>query len=358
MAYGLIDTTFIDWPANLDAAYLRGLETRSGIAFPELARRLDQALASVNSGVDTLLASLLAPPTTSVTARGGVVGSMKAEWKSEYTVTRPQYVEATATSLAIDELEIGLGFTEDGLMEISLDNFQIQVDAMAAALEMAARRATLIRLFSQAEVPVAKGTAMTSPGFAGSGTAGNVFQGTYPDGSALPGSYTLYYRDTSANRAAVTKTARNELKKWAPAPYHLIGSTAFVTALAADAAFVYAASPWVIPAAGTAQAQVPDTTTYLGVYDGDIFVHTPVIDFTTDHAAIYKSGGNLAANNPLVWRYDPMRGQSAYVRSRELFPLAESVAMWKFGANVNNRTAAALISIAASGNYTPPTITF
>jgi hypothetical protein len=34
MAFGLIDTSYIDWPANVDATYLRGLETRSGLQFP------------------------------------------------------------------------------------------------------------------------------------------------------------------------------------------------------------------------------------------------------------------------------------------------------------------------------------
>jgi hypothetical protein len=32
--------------------------------------------------------------------------------------------------------------------------------------------------------------------------------------------------------------------------------------------------------------------------------------------------------------------------------------MWRFAPNVNNRTAASLIKIAASGSYAPPTITY
>jgi hypothetical protein len=282
---------------------------------------------------------------------------MRAEWKSQYTVTRPQMVEPSATMLAIDELEIGLGFTEDGLQEISLDDFQLQVDALASALDLAARRATLNRLFSAAEVPVAPGVTATSPGFAGSGTGGNAWVGTYPDGTPVAGGYTLYYRDTTANRAAVTKTARNELRKWHPAPYDLIGSAAFVAGIVADAAFVYAGSPLVRVAAGTSEATV-DATLFVGVFDGDVRVHQPINDFASDHAALYKTYGDLAANNPLVWRFDPLRGQAAYVRSREMFPLAEAIAHWKFGPNVNNRVGAALLCIAASGGYVPPTIGF
>jgi hypothetical protein len=357
MAFGLIDTSWIDWPSNIDGNYLTSLRTRSGIAFADLARRLDAGLGRINAGVTEDLAGLLAPPTTSVTSRGGRSGAMRAEWKSEYTITRPQYVETSAWALAINELDVGLGFTEDGLMEIGLDDFQNQVDGLVAGFELAARRATLARLFSNAEVPVATGTAMTSPGFAGSGTGGNAFVGSFPDGTPLPGNYTLYFRDTTANRGAVTKQARNALKKWWAAPYDLIGSDAFVSALVTDPAFVYAGSPLIRPAQGAAEALV-DPAMFLGVFDGDTRVHVALNDFTDDNAAIYKTFGAGAANNPLVWRYDPLRGRDAYVRSREMFPLANANAYWKWGANCNNRVGAALVAIRPSGSYVPPAISF
>jgi len=355
VAFGLIDTSYIDFPPNLDGTYLRGLQLRSGLSFAQLAGRLDQSLARLNAGVDDLLASLLAPATTSVTAQGNPLGTMKAEWKSQFTVIRPQLVEAAATMLAINELEIGIGFTEDGIQEISLDNFGVQCDAAAGAMQRAARGATLVRFFSAAEMPVADGTAATSPGFAGSGTGGNVFGGTFPDGTPVPGGYSLYYRDTAANRAAIVMTARNELRRWHPAPYDLVGSAAFVSALALDAHFVYAGSPLIRAAAGTSEAVV-DPTVFLGVFDGDVRVHQPINDFADDNCAVYKTYGDYAPANPLVWRYDPLRGLDAYVRSREMFPLAEAVGMRKFGPNVWNRVGAALIAIRASGGYVPPSI--
>lgn len=357
MAFGLIDTSFIDWPSNVDAAYLRGLQTRAGLSFADLAGRLDAALGIVNAGVDPLMAALLSPPTTTEFARGGTSGTMVARKKSQYTVARPQLVERTAHMLAIDELEIAIGFTEDGIMEISADDFQAQVDALGAGLQRAARADTLIRFFSDAETAVAPGTTATSPGFAGSGTGGNVFAGVYPDGTALPGGYTHYYRDTTTNRAAVVKSARDRLKKWAPGPFDIVGSSTSIAALIALGDFVYAGSPLIRPAQGTAEALV-DPLQFLGVYAGDIRVWQPLGDFTEDVYGLFKSYGDLAAGNPLVWRYDPLRGRDAYVRSRELFPLDEAIAMWKYGANVNNRTGAALITIAASGNYVAPAITY
>lgn len=355
--YGLIDSTYLDFPANQDNNYLRGLTLRSGLKFTEMARALDRALAGVNAGVDPLMATLLRPPTTSAFAPGNRSGAMRAEWKSEYTVARPQYVEMTSSMLAIDELEIALGFTEDGLNEISLDDFTNQTGALADALDMAARRATLTRFFSAAEVPVARGVAATSPGLAGSGTGGNVFVGTYPDGTPVAGAYTLYYRDTTTNRALVVKTARDALKKWTAGPWDLVASDAFITALKADAAFVSAGSQLIRPADNTAQALV-DPAAYLGVFDGDVRVRMALPDFTDDNAALYKTYGAMSPNNPMVWRFDPLRGPDAYVRSRESFPLAESVAMWKWGANIANRTGAAMIAIRPSGNYVAPAITF
>lgn len=360
MAFGLIDTSYIDFPSNVDNAYLRGLQTRSGLNFTDLASRVDAALGAVNTGVDPLLAALLAPPTTAVDAPGGRSGTMQVQKKSQYTVARPQQVERTAHMLAIDEFEIALGFTEDGLQEISLDNFQIQVDAMREALERHARAETLLRFFSDVEVTVdpIHPTTATSPGFAGSGTGGNAFTGVYPDGSALPGGYTHYYRDTTANRVAVITAARDRLRKWYTGPFDMIGSAAFIAAVMADTTnFVSSGSLLVRPGLGTATT-VLDPGQYVGAYLGDIRVWTALTDYTDDTGAIFKTFGNFAANNPLVWRYDTMRGLNAYVRSRAMFPLAESIGMWKFAPNVNNRTAAALIKIAASGSYAAPTITY
>jgi hypothetical protein len=359
MAFGLIDTSFIDWPPNVDAAYLRGLQTRSGLRFTELGARLDAGLAQVNAGVDRITALLLAPPTTSEMARGGRTSRMVAQKKSQYTIARPQQVERAAHMLAIDENEIALGFTEDGLQEMSIDDFQAQVDGMVAGFQALHRAETLGRLFSDAEVSVdpVHPTTATSPGFAGSGTGANAFAGLYPDNQPLPGGYSHYYRDTAANLIATVKAMRDRLRKWHEPPFDLIGSEAMVAAISADAGFVSAGSALIRVGVGTAEALV-DAEMYVGVFDKDIRVHRSVVDFTTDHFVVFKTYGALNPRNPLVWRYDPLRGRNAYVRSRELFPLAEAVAMHKFGVNVNDRTAAALARIAASGAYAAPTLTY
>lgn len=359
MAFGLIDTSYIDFPNNVDDAYLRGLTTRAGVQFTEIARRLDSALGGLNEGVDALLATMLAPPTTRIVAAGGRTSGMKTTRRSQYTLARPQLVERKAHMLSIDEHEIALGFTEDGLMEMSLDDIQANIDALVAGFETTHRVETLSRLFSSAEIPVDHlgKTAQTSPGFAGSGTGQNVFEAVYPDGSALPGGYTHYYRDTTANAIALIKSMRDRLKKWHQPPYDLLGSQAVIDIIRASADFVASGSMLVRPGLNTAEALV-SAEDYIGVLHGDIRVRHATELWTEANFVVWKSYGNLSERNPLVWRYDPLRGPDAYVKSRELYPLAEAVAIHKFGVNVNDRTGAALGLLAASGSYAPPTLTY
>lgn len=354
MAFGLIDTSFIDWPSNVDATYLRGLQTRSGVQFTEIAAILDGELAALNAGLDPLVASLVYP-TTSEFARTSANSAFTVHKRSQYTLPRPQQTERLAVMFGIDDWDVGLGWTEDGIEEMSLDDIREQARAMRDGWELRYRRETLQRLFSDAEVSVAAGTAALSPGFAGSGTGGNVFSGAYPNGLALPGNYSHYYRDATANRAAVVKSARDRLKKWNRGPFDLIASQAFIDALVLLPDYVSAGSELIRLGSGTAEAQV-DPTQFVGVFDKDIRVHSPLTDFTEDVAAIYKTYGDFNPLNPLAWRYDPLKGRDVIVKSRQLYPLAEAVVQQRFGINVNNRTGAALITIAASGSYTPPVI--
>jgi hypothetical protein len=357
MAFGIIDTSYIDWPSNIDAAYLRGLQTRSGLQFTQLAGSLDAAVGRINQIDDPLLRLLMAPPTSNEFSQGGRSGRMVATRKSQYTTARPQQVERTAHMLAIDEFEINMGFTEDGLMEISLDSFNAQLDGLVAGMKAVQRAETLNRLFSAGEAPVAAGTTATSPGLIGSGAGANAFSGVYPDGTAVASNATHYVRAASADLAATIKAQRDKLKKWHQGPFDLFGSDAMITAIAALSGFVSSGSELVRVGGSTSEALV-DPGMYVGVFDMDIRVHRPIMDFTSDHFAIVKSYGDLNPLNPLVWRYDPMRGAGAYVRTRELFPLAGASTFHKFGANVNDRTGAAVVKIASSGDYAGPALAY
>lgn len=354
--FGTIDTQYVDFPPGVDRTYIQGLETRSGLSVADMVARVDAAMAAVNSGVDPLVAELSAAPTTRTSAVASRGDAFKVQRKSEYSLPRPQQVERRGHNLAIAAYDVALGFTDDGLEEISLDAFQENVDAMRLGWERAFRREALIRLFDPAEVFIDKDSNTTSPGFLGSGTSNNAITGFYGNGAAISASH--YLRDTAANRQAAIYAQRAKLKlAGILGPYDLLGSQTFVDAAVALPGFVYAGSPLIRIGSGTAEAQV-DPLRYVGVLGGDIRVSQPVTDFSEDAGVLYKSYGDFAPANPLVMRYDVLWGRQVRVRARAVghYPLSEAVAAAKFGMNVNNRFAAAPILIATSGAYVAPTI--
>ena len=353
--YGTIDTQYVDFPAGIDRTYLQGLETRSGLSVAAMIAAVDAAMGAINDGVDPLVAELSAPPTTQVSAMGSRGDAFRVQRKSEYSLPRPQQVERRGHMLALASYDVSLGFTDDGLEEISLDAFRENIRAMQLGWERAFRRETLIRLFDAAEVPIDKDQSATSPGFLGSGTGSNTITGYYSNGSAISGSH--YVRDTAANRLAAILAQRAKLKlAGILGPYDLVGSQVFIDAVVALGLpnFISAGSELVRVGSGTAEALV-DAGRFVGVLAGDIRVRMPVTDFIEDAGVLFKSFGQFAADNPLVMRYDTLWGRQVRVRARSNhYPLSEAVAAAKFGMNVNNRFGGAPILIAAAGAYVAP----
>lgn len=357
MPFGILDTQYIDLPAGIDRAYLEGLRTRAGVDFSRILRELDSRLGALNGGMDSLLATLLAPPTTEETADTSMPMAFEVNERGEYTFARPQYVEGAAHMLSMRHYDVSLGFTEDGLETMSLGRITLNIDSLFLGMRKLYRKEILKRLFSDAEVRISVKTSASSPGFAGSGTGTNVFSGTYPDGTPLPGGYTHYFRDTAANLAAILRTALTRLRRWSSGPFDIIGSQSMIDAIVAlgEPDFVLAGSPLIRLGSGSNEALV-DGSTYVGVFDKDARVRLPVTDFTDPNIVIYKSYGALRPGNALVWKYDEIEGRNAVVRSRSLYPLDNAVLKQGFGVNVANRVAAALIRIDAAGGYVPPTL--
>lgn len=357
MPFGILDTQYIDLPPGIDATYLEGLKTRAGVDFPQILRELDSRLGALNTNIDPLIASLITT-TTENFAEADVVTAFEITERGEFTIARPQFAEGAAHMLGMRDYDVTLGFTEDGLESLSLKAITRNIDSLFLGWRTLYRRECLYRLFSDEEIRVHKKTTVTSPGFAGSGTGNNVFpQVTYPNGTALPGGYTHYFRDTAANRAAILKTSVARLRKWVRGPFDLIGSQSEINAIVAlgEPDFVKAGSLLVRQGANANEALV-DVDQYVGVFNGDVRVRYPIEDFSDANIAIFKSYGKLAVNNPLVWKYDELAGRNAVVRSRAMYPLADANLKQGFGINVNNRIAAVLIRIAPAGNYVIPTL--
>ena len=360
MPFGYLDTRYIDFPAGVDVQYLQGLRTRAGVDFARLLREIDSRLGALNTGLDPLVAMLITPTTEQYADSSGP-SAFTVDERGEYTLARPQLAEGGAHMLPLRGFDVSLGFTEDGLESMSMDRILTNVDSMMLGMRTLYRRRVLTRLFSAAEVRVAPKTVVTSPGFAGSGTGDNVFpRSTYPDGTALPNPYSHYYRTAAADLATALKTARNRLKKWHKGPFDLVAPSAQISAIAAISAtnpqdgFVSAGSALVRQGSGASEATV-DATTYLGVLFGDIRVHMEIEDFSSANIGLFKSYGALSPQNPLAWRYDEMKGRNATLRYRDLYPLSQATLKQDFDIGVNDRAAAILIHVAASGDYVDPT---
>lgn len=360
MPFGILDTTYIDFPQGVDIAYIQGLRTRAGLDFPRVLTEIDSRLAALNTGLDPLVASLITATTEQFSDTTGPSAFVVNE-RGEYTLPRPQLIEGGGHMLPIRGYDVSLGFTEDGLEAISLTKLIANVESLMLGFRTLYRRRVLDRLLSDEEIRVAPKTVVTSPGFAGSGTGDNVFpRTTYPDGTALPSPYTHYYAVGGGTLAATLKAARDRLKKWHPGPYDLIAPQSQIDLVVAinpgnpSDGFVSAGSSLVRQGSGVSEAQV-DPTQFLGVLFGDVRVHLPVEDYSSPNLAIYKTYGPLDTRNPLAWRYDELKGRNAILRYRSLYPLDQAVVKQDFGIGVNDRTASVLIDNGAAP-YTPPTI--
>lgn len=362
MPFGIIDTTYVDLPVGIDASYVRNLETRSGLSVAEMVRAVDAAMSTVNQGADPLVADLTYVTPSPI---GGTraIGTKKVTRAGQYTFARPQYVERAGHMLPIHKIDMDLGFTEDGLEEITNDAFQDELDAMVLGFQRYYTASVLDRLFSISEVRVDRATDVVSPGFAGSGSGTNVFTGQYPDGTDLGGGYTHYsYATTDAAIITWIDAAIAKLEKWQEGPFDLIMSPTSLTAFVAAAAtaskpVIFSGTPLVRQASTEAEAQV-DAEKYVGVYGGKVRLRFGTQGFGDDHFALVKTYGPFDARNPVAWRYDEMKGRNAFVRSRALYPLADAIALQWLGFGIGNRTTAALLyRHSGASAYVNPTIT-
>lgn len=364
MPFGVFDTQYIDLAQNYDRSYIEGITNASGATFDSVLQSLDERLAAFNGTVDPLIAAL-ASPTREAFVEYIASSPFKVSTKGEYGMARPQQGEESGGHmLPVRYMNIAIGWTEDGLRRMRSAQIEANLDGLLQGFRNQFRRDVLWRMFSDAEVVVEHGQSTAlSPGFAGSGTSLNVYTRPYPTGAALPGGYTHYIRAASAGRAAAILSAIALLKKQGhAAPYDLIASANEIDAITADTAnFVGAGSALIRPAPDQAEALV-DGTLYLGVFGKVIRVREAIDDFTDSNIAVFKTYGALDPRNPLAIRFPdeeglPDRGKALYVRSRNFFPLAEaeSIAAWGVGPS-QSRTNGVLISIAASGSYTPPTL--
>lgn len=363
MPFGIFDTEYIDLPSVIDRTYVENLQTASGTEFSSVLRDIDERIRAFNSTFDPLVAAISYETQESFIEYAQAV-AFDVQEAGEYTMGRMQRGElAGGWMLPVRKWDVVTGWTEDGLREMRTTSILNNLDGILLGLRTRFKKEVIRRFFSDLEVPVEYGrTTATSPGFAGSGTGQNVYSRPFPNGAALPGGYTHYIRTDSAGLDAALLSARDKLVKMQiPAPYDLIAPQAQIDAIKLSPYFVKTGSPLIRAAPSAAEALV-DPALYVGVFGDLVRVRIAIDDFTSPNIAVFKTYGQMDPRNPIAIRFPdtpglPDGGRSAYLRSRSLSPLDAAQVISRWGVGVGNRVAAVLLSVAASGAYTPPTLT-
>lgn len=358
MARGFIDSKYISFPPNVDVAYIEGLKTADGTTFSRVLQEINSRLTTFNGGLDPLLADLIYT-TDDVFAESLQPIAFEVEESSEYTLPRAQFAESTASQLPIRDWDLSTGWTEEGLLDMPFNRIMLQIDSILLGLKVNHRKQVLKRLFSDAEVAIdpKRRAVGTNPGFAGSGTGTNVYDTPFSDGSAVPEGYTFYHRDTEENLSVALKAMRAKLGARQAGPFDLIGPGNMIDKVTALPEFLKAGSSYRNEGNGVSLANV-DPDKYVGTLFDDVLVRRPIQDFSDPNLAMFKTYGALSPQNALAHRFDsrPGRGRDARLRYRDFFPLSQAVVLHKYGIGVANRTAAALLHVAASGDYEAPSI--
>lgn len=362
MAFGLLDTQYIDFVEGQTDSRLRAMRNERGVSIAELYSILDGALAAVNQP-DPLVAEL-SFRTTEEDVDVGPLGTKVFQRAGEFGPRRAQRIEGGGHKLPLYFNEIDLTLTDRGMKRIRRSKFIDEVTAVAQAIRRGLRADHLERLFDAAVWPLDQDGNGATPGFAGSGSGDLVFRGTLPNGSEVDASYTHYAYTTAGALETALDTYIARVLNWHEAPLDMIGSPAAIAAVIAlgDGKFVPTGSALVRQGLGESEALV-DPAKYVGVYKGLVRVRKGDNQIGEGAAgisnlAIFKTYGANNQRNPLRKHVDDLYGEGrVYVEERGQYPLAEAIALEASGVGVGSRGGAALISIGASQTeYTAPTI--
>lgn len=354
MPQGYIDSHNFDWASGQTESRLRNLQNRLGINFSEFIDRVEGAISAVNAPNDPLIESLIFR-TNEDRVTGGNSSDKVLERSAEYTIPRPQRGKGSGWLLPLYENAITLGFTKKALDVMTTDSFERELATTVQAIRRGNRADVLDALTNDDERPLDNDGVGLTPGFIGSGTTTNAYVGPVPPGQTL-GSYTTYRRFATSGLEANVKSAFEVWSWFFPGEtFELVAPSGGLAIVSAFTGFEPAGSPLVRPASGTAEALV-DPAIYTGALFGQIRVRKAETQMTGDSFTIFRSGGANNSQNPLAWRYSDIWGPNAFVEDRDLYPLANAVVNHNYGVGTYNRAGALNISVAASGDYTPPTI--
>lgn len=355
MAFGLLDTQFIDFAETMTESRLKAIKNRLGISVVEFVERVEGAMAALATRdpvtreytYDTTDDSFkYRGPTDKIWQRG-----------AEYTVARPQRgMGRRGHMIPLYHYEIALGVTDRYLQEADADQFEDEVRATVQAVSRGRIADVWTRFWSDEVMALDDDGVGTTPGFAGSGVGADAFFGTTLRGTMTDENYTHYFfsEPDAANMQAALDAMIEQMGLWYTGTLDIVATEQALDMIAqwrADDIFVPTGSMLIRPAERETQTLV-DASRYAGVYKGKVRVR---------HAIEGVEGNALAIVNPtstpLAWRYDPIYGREAYLKDRGIYPLTQADILQVYGIGVADRTSAAFLSFGEGmTEYTPPTI--
>lgn len=355
MAFGLLDTQFIDFAETMTESRLKAIKNRLGISMVEFVNRVEGAMSALSTKDSVTREFTFDTTDDSFKYRG----PSDKIWQhgAEYTVARPQRgMGRRGHMIPLYHYEIALGVTDRYLQEANAEQFTDEVRATVQAVARGRQADVWSRFWSSDVWALDDDGVGTSPGFAGSGTGADAFFGTTLRGQMTDASYTHYFysEPDAANVQAALDAMIENMGLWYNGTLDIIATEEMLDVIAQwreDDIFVPTGSMLIRPAERETQTLV-SADKYAGVYKGKVRVR---------HAIEGVEGMNLAVINPtvkpLAWRYDPIYGREAYLKDRGIYPLTQADILQVYGLGVGDRTAASfLYAETGATEYVAPTI--
>lgn len=369
MPLGNNDLKNISLPTAWDNTELSRLKLRDGSTYQAVVADIDDALSIVNASLQTgFLANLFSVTTEpALEYRTGVSNGF--EEHTEYTKPDPKRAKTTGHMLPLRKVDRALGWTADFLEEAR----QIQLDADIASMIDDSKnyfeKAVLTRLFKMEEETGKTnglGAGGVSVPFAdgGNGTIAWIPpQNPSRLINAFNSGHDHYLRLNGITQANLETAVAHVWEHGHDGPFDLIASLADLSSWQNTTnvtGFKPIADPMIQYGVNNDLALVNAS-----VYQGVINTKYGVVRLWTNGRipttawGVVKSFGANDQRNPLRIRYDELFGFGVKLRTEFVsqYPLYGAIGIMKLGVGIGeDRSAAVLVTNAASGDYVTPTI--
>lgn len=278
---------------------------------------------------------------------------------SELSVPDPSRGATSGHTLPLIRYTRAIGWTVLAIKDARRSKLDADLDAALNDIRNGWQQKLLQRLFKMESERVGA-TSTASVPFADGGTADSAYIPPAYQGKAFDATHDHYTRVATLNDAAVSAALLNLKEHGHASPYNIVAAEL-------DASTWTGLTGWHGPNYGeilwrnTDRANLPDNQMFSGYVETDNGVGmvwlTPRVP--TGYFGSYKTYGVTDQRNPLRVRYNPADGfgwvfvPGNWVNS----PTLLAVPMSQYGIGVGqDRTNGVFVKIAASGDYTTPTI--